>query len=84
LHFFKDELYKVRWTFYGEQEKLKKISNTIHLLFVNKYGKVASETPWGMKVWEGGKNRLQTFLESSEFQIEYRDDKINQIIESLE
>lgn len=83
VYFYNNKLFKVRWTFKNNEGALEEISEDIHNYLVEKYGPVNSETMFGMKVWKGEENYLHTFLESSEFQVEYRDQKIHQAVESL-
>ncbi|GEM_PF-878560 len=85
LIFYNHELYKVRWLFRKEDHPdLNALSNDINNFFITKYGKVSEKGFLGMQIWHGKKNYLQTFLEENEFQIEYRDDKIHEIVEALD
>lgn len=84
LFFYKDELYKIRWTFKNDGGKVEGASEEIKNYLIQKYGPVNSETIFGLNVWKGEKNYLQTFLEANEFQVEYRDDTIHQTLQSLD
>ncbi len=84
LFFYKNELYKIRWIFKNDGGKLERVSEEIQNYLIQKYGPVNSETIFGLKVWKGEKNYLQTFFESNEFQVEYRDNIIHQTLQTLE
>lgn len=82
--FYKEELYKVRWFFLkSDFPDLAEKSAQISAFFEATYGSGDEQIPDFLKVWETKKRYLQTFSEDTAFQIEYRDEKIHQVVESL-
>ncbi len=84
MFFYKEELYKVRWSFQVEYyQNLEELAGEVNDFFLKRYGSNSTEIDSMMKAWEGRKRYLQTFLDESEFQIEYRDPKIHKKVEKL-
>lgn len=84
LFFYKDELYKVRWFFLKQdladfEQKAKQLNSYL----TEKYGPGDEQIPDFLTVWQGKKRYIQSFSEESDFQIEYRDEKIHEKVEKL-
>ncbi|MEQ9402421.1 MAG: hypothetical protein RIM99_02445 [Cyclobacteriaceae bacterium] len=84
LFFYNEELYKVRWFFLQEDySDLSDKSSKLVKFLENKYGIPDEQIPQILRVWQGKKRYVQTFSEETEFQIEYRDEKIHKVVEKL-
>ncbi|MEP5614061.1 MAG: hypothetical protein ABJP45_17545 [Cyclobacteriaceae bacterium] len=84
LFFYKEELYKVRWFFLPEDHPdLAAKAHQLDRFLTEKYGPGDEQIPGLLKVWETKKRYLQSFSEETEFQIEYRDEKIHKVVETL-
>ncbi|MFD2035715.1 hypothetical protein ACFSKL_13005 [Belliella marina] len=76
LHFYKEELYKVRWTFKkNEFPFLRSIYSDFLSYFEKRLGPPNDMVFDDMVVWKGSLIRLQVFLDSESIQIELRDEK---------
>ncbi|MEP1095419.1 MAG: hypothetical protein ABJG78_09935 [Cyclobacteriaceae bacterium] len=84
LFFYKEELYKVRWFFLPQDHPdLAEKADRLDTFLTEKYGPGDEQIPDLLKVWQSKKRYLQSFSEETEFQIEYRDEKIHRIVEGL-
>jgi len=84
LIFYKDELYKIRWSFLKEDHaNLKNLAKTINDALIENFGSPNDQPFSEMMVWEESKNHLQTFLDEREFQIELRDNQIENTVKNL-
>lgn len=86
FYFYNEELYKVRWFFLRDHHSdLETVVDQINDFLVKRYGEAdrsGSLAFW--YVWRSKKKYLQSFFdEENELQIEYRDEKIHQIVEKL-
>jgi len=84
LFFYKEELYKVRWSFLPlDHPDLAANEDQLDRFLTEKYGPGDEQIPDLLKVWQSKKRYLQSFSEEYEFQIEYRDEKIHTLVEAL-
>lgn len=84
LFFYKEELYKVRWSFLSQDHPdLKMKASQLGTYLEKRYGSSEEQIPGVLQVWESKKKYLQSFSEYTEFQIEYRDEKIHRLVEQL-
>jgi len=84
LIFYKDELYKIRWTFRKEDfTDLASLSKFFNQYFTDQFGKPTDVILGDTFIWEGDKNYLQAFVGQSDFQIELRDKKIDRVVKDL-
>ena len=88
LFFYKEELYKVRWSFdkigYSDPQKAGKELDTV---LVDKYGPTTDEQPYGpyvLRIWKGDTYYMQSLGDEDEYQIEYRNELVHQEVEALE
>lgn len=84
LFFYNDELYKIRWFFLKQDlSGFEQKTEQLNKFLAEKYGEGDEQIPGLLTVWEGKKRYLQSFAEESDYQIEYRDEKIHQAVEKL-
>lgn len=84
LFFYKEELYKVRWFFLKDEFRdLDQLAIDLNQFLNERYGTGEEQIPGLLNVWQSKKRYLQAFSDENEFQIEYRDEKIHQIVERL-
>ncbi|GAB3669188.1 hypothetical protein GCM10028791_44210 [Echinicola sediminis] len=84
LIFYKDELYKIRWTFRKEDfTDLASLAKFFNQYFTDQFGKPTDIILGDTFIWEEDKNYLQAFVGQSDFQIELRDKKIDRVVKDL-
>ena len=84
LFFYQEKLYKVRWFFDKiSHANLSEVAKQLNDYLENNLGKATDEAFVFMKVWNEPKYYLQTFLEDEEFQIEYRNQRVHELIRNL-
>jgi len=84
LFFYKEALYKVRWSFSkSDYSDLKAASVKLDNYLTDKYGKITELGFYDMKIWRDEKVYLQSLGDADEYQIEYRDEKTHLIVEAL-
>ena len=85
LFFHKEQLFKVRWFFQkAEFPNLEEVSQQLTTYLGERYGPGKEQIPGLLKSWKGRKRYLQYFSDETEFQIEYRDEKIQKKVDKLE
>lgn len=84
LFFYNDELYKIRWFFLKQDlPDFEQKAAQLNKFLAEKYGEGEEQIPDFLTVWQGKKRYLQSFSEESDYQIEYRDEKIHEKVEKL-
>lgn len=84
LFFYNEELYKVRWFFLAsDNANLENVATQLNKYLEKLYGPGDEQIPGLLKVWQTKKRYIQSFSDETEFQIEYRDEKIHQKVEKL-
>ncbi|QDH80908.1 hypothetical protein FKX85_18400 [Echinicola soli] len=84
LIFYKEELYKIRWTYRKEDFKdLASLAKFLNLYFTEQFGKPDEVIFGDTFIWEEDKNYLQAFLDQNVYQIELRDKEIEKIVNDL-
>jgi hypothetical protein len=84
FYFFKDRLYKIRWTFHRlEYPDLETLSKDLDQSLTVTYGPPNGKAYFGNMVWVMDSLYLQTFLDFSDYQIELRLDSVHHIVSTL-
>lgn len=84
FYFYNDKLYKVRWFFYPyEYSDITALAEELNRYLERKFGNGKDEKFIPLKVWNGNRNYLQSFMDDQEFQIEYRDAITHDIVRKL-
>jgi len=84
LHFFNEQLYKIRWTF--ERKDLgnpKTHLEDFKAYFIKKYGNPTQEILGDTFIWEKAGQRMQLFADHESLQVELRDNEIEKKLKSL-
>ena len=88
LFFYQKELYKVRWSFKKEDfSDLTALGETLDQFIETKYGPTSEVRPYASyewKIWQDDTYFLQSLGDEDEYQIEYRNETIHQVVEVLE
>lgn len=83
FYFYKGELFKIRWFFSKSRyEDLSKLRDELIKEISKVFGEPRHDIVLDMKIWEGRKNHLQTFLDEREFQVELKDRRFARLTET--
>lgn len=84
LIFYNDELYKIRWSFdVYDFPRLQETGPRLNDFLASKYGPGKEDEIFILNIWQARKNYLQSFLDDTEYQIEYRNRRIHKKVEAL-
>jgi len=82
--FFKEEVYKIRWTFdRSDFPVLKQVFDDFIVYFTNKFGQPTETLFEDTFIWKGSINRLQVFFDEKSIQVEFRNDIVEKTIKTL-
>jgi hypothetical protein len=84
VHFFKERLFKIRWTFDRKDfRNLPEVFAEFKEYFQKRYGPTTDTIFDDTFIWEGNTNRLQLFMDEKSIQVEFRDQVTEKTIQKL-
>ena len=84
VHFYKEKLFKVRWTFDRKDfPNLSGVFSEFKDCFQKRYGPTTGTIFDDTLIWEGSRNRLQVFMDDDSIQVEFRNQLIEKTIQVL-
>src|SRR5690554_400378 len=82
--FFKEGVFKIRWTFNNSDfPDLKPVLADFVAYFTNKFGPPTDTILDDTFIWNGHVNRLQVFFDGRSIQVEFRDEQVEKTIKTL-
>jgi hypothetical protein len=84
LHFYGENLYKIRWTFDKKDfSNLPILFSDFKEYFSKRYGPPSDFMFGDTYIWESKNRRLQLFIDKEVLQVKFRDERIEKKIKSL-
>jgi len=84
MHFYKEKLFKTRWTFDRKDfRNLPEVFAEFKDYFQKRYGPTTDKIFDDTLIWEGNTNRLQLFMDEESIQVEFRDQVTEKTIQKL-